>query len=93
MTEDDKKKAVAQATDSGTDLTPEDIAEAYASMSLRTLLVDATAELTARAQAKKPLVIVYKVPCPCGKAECLTPLAISITPFTEVYYDALRSKH
>ncbi len=93
MTKDDKKKAVAQAADAGTDLTPEDAAKAYASMTLRTLLVDATAELRVRANSNKPLVIVYKVPCPCGKAECLTPLAISITPFTEVCYDALRSIH
>ena len=93
MTEDDKKKAGVGAADSGTDLTPEDAAKAYASMSLRTLLVDAVEEIRVRAATKKLLVIVYKVPCPCGKAVCLTPLAISITPFTEVCYDALRSIH
>ena len=92
MTKDEKKKK-AVVESAGTDLTPEDAAKAYASMSLRTLLVDATAELLVRANSNKPLVIVYKVPCPCGKAECLTPLAISITPFTEVYYDSLRSIH
>jgi len=91
MTEDDEKKAVATAADPATDLSEKDAKEAMEKLPLRTLLLDAMQELNVALQQGRPLVISYRVPCPCGK--CDTKLAIQISPYTEVYYDALRSKH
>ena len=88
MTEDDKKKAVV--ANAATDLSPKDAQEAMAKMPLRTLLFDAMMELNAARQEGRPLVIAYRVPCPCGK--CDTMLSIQISPYTEVVFDALRRK-
>jgi hypothetical protein len=91
MTEDEKKKAVVEAA--ATELSPDDALEAFERMTLKTLLEDAMMELRARLAKKQPLVIIYRVPCPCGKPECITKLAVSISPYTEIIYDSLRSKH
>ncbi len=93
MTEDDKKKKAIVESAKPTELTPEDTEMAFDKMKLRMLLFDAMRELNAAAQAGRPLVICYRVPCPCGKPECTTKLAVSITPYTEIVYDSLRSKH
>ncbi len=91
MTKDEKKKAVVVASEPATDLVDEAAAESMKKMLLSTLLMDAMNELRAALQEKRPLVISYRVPCPCGK--CNTKLAIQISPYTDVVFDALRSKH
>ena len=93
MTEDEKKKAIVEAADPATDLTEKDAKTAMEKLPLRTLLIDAMHELRAALEEKRPMVIGYRVPCPCGKPECTTKLSIQISPYTSVYYDALRSKH
>lgn len=93
MTEDDKKKAVVEAAKPATDLNDKEAEEVMNELTLRTLLFDAMTELNAALKNNKPLVICYRVPCPCRKKECTTKLAISITPYTEIIYDSLRSKH
>jgi len=91
MTEDDKKKAVVEAADTE-ELSPEDAMKGLQQMALATLLQDAMFELNVALQQGRPLVITYKVPCPCGK--CNTQLSISISPYTAVVYDATaRGKH
>lgn len=87
--EEKKKKAVVEAAKPD----PDEAKQAFETLTVKTLLFDAMFELNEAMKAKRPLIIQYKVPCPCGKPECTTKLAISITPYTEVYYDALRSKH
>ena len=93
MTDDEKKEAVVAAADPATDLTEKEAKTAMEKLSLRTLLIDAVRELRLAAQQERPLVISYRVPCPCGEEKCTTKLAIQISPYTDVIFDALRSKH
>ena len=93
MTDDEKKKAIAEAANPATDLDEKTAKTAMEKLPLRTILIDAVKELTAAAQQGRPLVISYRVPCPCGEPNCTTKLAIQISPYTEVIFDALRSKH
>lgn len=92
MTDDEKakqKKAVVQAAKPP----DEEAKKAFETLTVKTLLFDAMYELNEALKQNRPLIISYKVPCPCGKPECKTKLAIQISPYTDVYYDALRSKH
>ena len=91
MTEDDKKKAVVEAAENPNELSPEDAFKGLQTLPLKTLLLDAMAELNANLQASRPLVICYKVPCPCGS--CNTMLSVSISPYTEVVHDSTGSFH
>ncbi len=95
MTDDDKKKAIVTADktepDTATDLAAKEAQRVLDKFPLKTLLLDAIVELAAAREAGRPLVIDYKVPCPCGK--CNTKLSVQITPYTSVLYDVLRSKH
>ncbi len=93
MTVDEKKKAIAGAAVPATDLDEKTAKTAMEKLPLRTILFDAVKELQLAAQQGRPLVISYRVPCPCDEEKCTTKLAIQISPYTEVYYDALRSKH
>ena len=93
MTEDDKKKAIAEAASPATDVDRKTAEEGMKRMLLSTVLIDAVQELAAALEQGRPLVISYRVPCPCGEEKCTTKLAIQISPYTSVYYDALRSKH
>lgn len=89
--EEKKKRAVMAASKPATDVDKKTAHTAMETMLLKTLLFDAMQELNAARKEGRPMVIDYRVPCPCGK--CNTKLSILISPYTSVYYDALRSKH
>ncbi len=66
-------------------------AEILARTPLKNLLIAATDVINQARIAGLPLLAIYKVPCQCGAPGCKTMLSVTITPYTEVYYDSLRS--
>ncbi len=93
MTEDEKKNVVLAQSMPAAQLSEEESKEVASKILFKVILENATAELQRLLKENKPLVVGYKFPCPCTNPDCKVQLAIQISPYTEVIYDALRSKH